>query len=73
MFSKLNQINIGDKIFLTDEYEREITYKVTEIFKVLPKETDCLSQKTNGKKEITLITCTASSRERVIVKGVEEV
>jgi LPXTG-site transpeptidase (sortase) family protein len=61
------------KFFFQIGYERKIKYIVTDIFKVFPKETSSLSQRTNGKKEITLITCTADSKERIIVKGVEEV
>ncbi len=38
-------------------------------YNVVPSDTTCTDQRTNGKKEITLITCTNDSKERVIVKA----
>ena len=38
---------------------------------MVPEDISCLEQKTNEKKEITLITCTDDSKQRVIVKAKE--
>lgn len=35
------------------------------------KETECLSQNTNGEREITLITCTTGAIKRLIIKAIE--
>ena len=40
-------------------------------YEVVPEDVSCTSQKTNGKKEVTLITCTDDSKHRVIVKATE--
>ena len=38
-------------------------------YEVVPEDLSCTSQLTDGKKEITLITCTNDSKKRVIVKA----
>lgn len=70
-FGKLKELDIGDKILLTDTYNREVTYKVYKNYKVDPTDTTCLSQETNGEREITLITCTLGAIKRTIIKAVE--
>jgi LPXTG-site transpeptidase (sortase) family protein len=45
------------------------TYKIYDKYIVEPKNVNCTSQLTRGKKEVTLITCTDNSESRVIVKA----
>lgn len=71
MFKKLKNIEIGDKVLLTDIYEQTIEYEVYDKYKVYPKETKCLSQETNGEREVTLITCTTGGIKRLIIKARE--
>ena len=71
MFGKLKDVECGDIIKITDIYGQYVTYKVYDIFKVNPDEIECLNQETNGEREITLITCTATALKRLIVKAVE--
>lgn len=70
-FGKLNRLENGDVIKLTDTYNRSVSYKVYDIRKVSPKDTDCLLQETYGEREVTLVTCTLGAVKRVIVKAVE--
>lgn len=70
-FSKVPNLVNGDIIELTDNTGRKIKYVVYNKYTVDPENTDCTSQHTNGKKEITLITCTNDSKQRVIVKATE--
>lgn len=70
-FGRLKELEVGDKILLTDTYNREVTYQVYKIYKVNPTDTSCLSQETNGEREITLITCTLGAIKRNIVKAIE--
>lgn len=70
-FGKLKELEIGDKIILTDTYNREVTYKVYKSYKVDPTDTTCLNQETNGEKVITLITCTLGAIKRTIIKAIE--
>lgn len=71
MFSKLKKIEIGDRIFLHDNTNGKLEYEVYEIFIVLPNDVSCLSQNTEGMREVTLITCTNDSKKRIIVKSRE--
>ena len=44
-------------------------YEIYDIYKVKPTDTEVLSQKTNGRTELTLITCSDYSSTRIIVKA----
>lgn len=70
-FKNITKLNIGDIFTLTDNYNGLIQYEIYDIYKVLPNQTECLSQKTNGRKEVTLITCTPNSKKRIILKAKE--
>lgn len=71
MFRNLKNLKIGDTIFLSDNQVGKVEYAIYNIYKVLPEDVSCLQQETNGKKEITLITCTNDSKQRIIIKARE--
>lgn len=68
MFGKLHKLNNGDTAELTDLSGNTVTYKVYNKFIVEPTDTKCTSQLTNGKRELTLITCTNHGKQRLVVK-----
>ena len=70
-FSKVPTLEAGDLIELTDLTGRTLSYKVYNKYQVAPEDVSCTTQLTNGKKEVTLITCTNDSKQRVIVKATE--
>ena len=70
-FSKVINLENGDIINITDLSGRMISYKIYDKYTVDPYQVECLDQKTKGKKEVTLITCTNDSKNRVIVKARE--
>lgn len=70
-FSKVPTLEAGDIIELTDLSGKTIQYKIYNKYIVDPTDVNCTSQLTNGKKEITLITCTDDSKQRVIIKSRE--
>ena len=72
MFKNLKNLSIGDNLFIIDNNIGRVEYEIFDIYKVEPNNVACLSQKTNGKKEVTLITCTNDSKERIIVKAREK-
>jgi len=72
-FSHVPELTIGDTIYLTDLSNRTLEYKVYDRYVVAPEDRACTSQRTNGKKEVTLITCTNDSKQRVVVKARENV
>lgn len=73
MFHNIRRLKKGDNIFLTDNKTGKLQYTVYDIYKVFPEDVSCLSQETNGKKEITLITCTNDSKKRIIIKARESI
>ena len=68
-FSKVPTLNNGDIIEITDLTGRTLKYSVYDKYVVDPTDVSCTSQRTNGDKEITVITCTNDSSQRVIVKA----
>lgn len=68
MFGKLHKLKNGDKAELTDMAGNTVTYQVYDKFVVQPTDTRCTSQLTNGRRELTLITCTNHGKQRLVVK-----
>ena len=69
-FSKVPNLENGDIIELTDIASgKTLQYSVYDKYQVYPEDRSCTSQLTNGRKDITLITCTNDSEQRVIVKA----
>jgi len=72
-FSKVPALENGTQIMVTDLSGKVLTYEVYDKYVVSPSETACTSQETDGRKEITLITCTNDNKNRVVVKAREVV
>ena len=70
-FSKVPTLSVGDIIEITDTSKTTLKYEVFDKYTVDPTDTSCTSQITNGKKIVTLITCTDDSKQRVIVQAKE--
>lgn len=71
MFGKLSEIKIGETVELTDLTGRTLKYSVYDRYIVSPEDTKCTSQRTDGKKELTLITCTNYGKQRLVIKARE--
>lgn len=71
MFKNLKKLKIGNTLTISDHKIGKVTYRIYKIYTVLPEDVSCLSQETNGTKEVTLITCTSDSTKRIIVKARE--
>ena len=68
MFSKLNKLNIGDYIYITDLNNIRLQYIIYNKFKVKETNLKCMQNTTNI--EVTLITCNhANNSERIVVKA----
>ena len=72
-FSNVPDLTLGDRIEVTDLNGQTIIYKIYDKYIVEPDDVSCTSQRTNGLKEVTLITCTDDSKQRVIVKAREDI
>lgn len=68
MFGRLSELKNGDVVTLKDFSGRTIKYQVYNRYVVKPTDTRCTSQLTNGRRELTLITCTNYGTERLVVK-----
>lgn len=69
-FSKVPTLENGDIIEITAD-NVTVKYEVYDKFQVDPNDNSCTSQLTNGKRIVTLITCTNDNKERVIVQARE--
>ena len=72
-FSDVEQLVVGDIVEIQDLSQRTIQYEVYDIHTVIPDNTADTTQKTNGRKEVTLITCTDNSEQRIIVRCKEKI
>lgn len=70
-FSKVPKLENGDKIEIMDLTGTTVTYEVYDSHTVDPEDVSDTTQKTNGEKEVTLITCTNDNKLRVVVKARE--
>lgn len=72
-FSDVPNLIVGDIVEIQDLSKRTIQYEVYDVHTVMPDNVDDTTQKTNGKREVTLITCTNDSQQRVIVRCKEKI
>ena len=70
-FGKLDKIKNGAEVLITDMKGKTLTYKVYHTEVISPYDNSCTSQLTDGKREITLITCHTNGTKRFIVKARE--
>lgn len=71
MFHYLKDLEITNKLYLTDAIFGKMEYEIYDKEIVNPKDISCLSQETDGKVELTLITCTTDSKNRIIIKAIK--
>ena len=72
-FSDLKSLAIGDIVEIQDLSQRIIQYEIYDIHTVLPDNVEDTTQKTNGRREVTLITCTDNSEQRLILRCKEKI
>lgn len=67
-FSNLKNLENGDIVKITDLYKKTVEYEVYDSYEINPDELECLNQDTNGKREVTLITCAKNNKKRLVIK-----
>lgn len=77
LFSKNDELQTGDKVYITDEEGRKITYEIFNKFETTSSDTTFYtrnSEATGGKAEVTLSTCTddASQTDRRLILQARE-
>lgn len=71
-FSNNYKLAKGDKINITDLNKKTVTYVIYKIFETSDTNTEFYNRDTNGKREITLKTCTNNAQARLIIQAAEE-
>ena len=66
-FSNNKKLEIGDKIYVTDNSKNKLTYTIYQKFETTPEDASFYSRDTAGKPEITLSTCNDDSSKRLII------
>lgn len=74
-FSKNDQLENGDMVYITDTNGDEVAYEIYYIFETTSTDTSFYQRDTQGKREITLSTCTddASTTDQRLVIFAREV
>lgn len=72
-FSDVLTLMVGDIVEIQDLSQRTIQYEVYDVHTVMPNNRNDTTQKTNGRKEVTLITCTNDGKQRFIVRCKEKI
>lgn len=70
-FSNNKKLSKGDKIYITDLDKKRIVYTIYKIFETSDTDTKFYNRDTDGKREITLSTCTDDSSARLIIQARE--
>lgn len=71
-FSKNNQIENGDKVYITDLSGRKITYTVYNKYVTTSEDAEYMIRDTAGKREISLSTCTDDAKNRIVIWAKED-
>lgn len=66
-FGKNKKLANGDVIYITDNSGRKVKYTIYNIYKTTPNDGEYLTRDTEGKREISLTTCTDDSKGRLII------
>ena len=66
-FSNNKKLNIGDKIYITDNSGTKLTYTIYDKFETAENDTSFFQRDTAGKPEVSLSTCTDDSSARLII------
>ncbi len=69
LFGKTYLLDLEDEIKLYDLSGNAISYTIFDKFEVEASNTSCLSQDTNGEKQVTLITCNNLKGSRTIIQA----
>lgn len=72
MFGNNDKLKLGDKVYIKDTSGTRIKYNIYNIYETSPEDADFIMRDTNGKREISLSTCTDNSKARLIIWAVEE-
>lgn len=68
-FSRIGELEKGDEIRITSLDNQTLHYLVYDQSEVAENDQTSIHQETNGKREITLITCNNKTKNRILIKA----
>lgn len=71
-FSDNKKLSKGDQIYITDQTGTKVTYQIYDMYQTSPSDAGYMQRDTEGKKEISLSTCTDDSKARLIILAKEK-
>ena len=71
-FSNNKKLSNGDKIYITDKYGEKVTYEIYNIYQTDANDASYFVRDTEGRREISLQTCTDSGDGRIIIWAAEK-
>lgn len=71
-FSNNKKLEEGDKIYITDMEGNRVTYVIYHKYTTNANDFSYATRDTNGKREISLTTCTDDTKNRLIIWAAEE-
>ena len=71
MFGKIDKLENGDIIELTDSQMVAVEYQVFDKYIIDPNDINCIFPVEENTREVTLITCTNRDKNRLVVKARE--
>lgn len=66
-FSNNKKLVVGDKIYVTDATGKKVEYSVTKTYITGDMDFSYATRNTNGKREISLSTCTTDASKRLVI------
>lgn len=71
-FANNKKLSVGDKIYITDLNGNKITYVIYNKYETTDTDTNYMTRDTNGKREISLSTCTDDGKLRLVIWAKEQ-
>ena len=66
-FSNNKRLENGDKIYITGNDGQKVTYEIYNKYETSTSDSDYMNRDTDGKREISLTTCTDDTKRRLII------
>ena len=71
-FGNNDKLQLNDKVYITDTSGTRIKYNIYNIYETSAEDGDFIMRDTNGRREISLSTCTNNSKARLIIWAEKE-
>lgn len=71
-FSNNKKLQNGDEVIITDQKGEKVTYVIYDMFQTTANDAEYMTRDTQGRREISLQTCTDDSKNRLIILAAEK-